>query len=206
MRTNYHYVLSCWLIAECNKQLEANRKRWLDWANKNRDRIRAVGLAWRERNREHVNASSRKWASANLPKRRAVNQAWRENNEEERKRIAREYMKRRYEDPTFRLRHLSRNRIHRALAYGKGAKSARTHELIGCSVEQLRAHLEAKFQPGMSWENYGPVWHVDHVRPCASFDLSDPVQQRACFHFSNLQPLFAEDNIRKHCRILASDV
>jgi hypothetical protein len=54
-----------------------------------------------------------------------------------------------------------------------------------------------RFRPGMTWENYGPVWHVDHIKPCAKFDLTDPDQQRACFHFSNLQPLFADENLRK---------
>jgi hypothetical protein len=54
----------------------------------------------------------------------------------------------------------------------------------------------------MTWENYGPVWHVDHIRPCASFDLTDPAQQRECFHFSNLQPLFAAENLAKGDKIL----
>jgi hypothetical protein len=49
----------------------------------------------------------------------------------------------------------------------------------------------------MTWDNYGPVWHVDHKRPCASFDFSDPVQQRLCWHWTNLQPLFAAENLSK---------
>lgn len=76
-------------------------------------------------------------------------------------------------------------------------KAFKTAELIGCSVPELRAHLERHFLPGMTWENYGPVWHIDHVRPCASFDLSDPAQQKRCFHYTNLRPLWAIDNIRK---------
>jgi hypothetical protein len=65
-------------------------------------------------------------------------------------------------------------------------------------VEQLRQHLEAQFTDGMSWDNYGrDGWHIDHIRPCASFDLTDPEQQRQCFHYTNLQPLWAADNIRK---------
>jgi len=51
--------------------------------------------------------------------------------------------------------------------------------------------------PGQSFENYGTAWHVDHIRPCASFDLSDPEQQRQCFHFTNLQPLWDEINLEK---------
>jgi len=70
-------------------------------------------------------------------------------------------------------------------------------KLAGCSLNFLRNFLEAQFQPGMSWENYG-AWHIDHLRPCAAFDLRDPAQQKECFHFSNLQPLWATENWKKN--------
>lgn len=79
-------------------------------------------------------------------------------------------------------------------------KAASTFSLIGCSIEELKVWLAGQFKLGMSWENFGR-WHIDHRRPCASFDLSDPVQQRECFHFSNLQPLWAIDNLQKGARI-----
>ena len=101
---------------------------------------------------------------------------------------------RRRNDLTFKLAGNLRNRLFCAL---KGlSKSARTLELVGCDIDFLRRWLEAKFLPGMTWENYGE-WHIDHIMPCASFDLSDPVQQRTCFRWTNLQPLWATDNIRK---------
>lgn len=103
--------------------------------------------------------------------------------------------KRRKADLGYRLKETLRGRIWSALA-GQ-AKSARTQELLGCPVIWLQVHLESQFRPGMSWENYGPVWHVDHIRPCASFDLSDPEQQKICFHWTNLQPLFAKENLSK---------
>lgn len=70
-------------------------------------------------------------------------------------------------------------------------------ELIGCPMVWLEAHLESLFAPCMTWGNHGKVWHIDHIKPCAKFDLTDPEQQRICFHWTNLQPLFAADNIRK---------
>ena len=83
-----------------------------------------------------------------------------------------------------------RTRFKRCVINGTGRQ---IRELVGCSVEEVRAHLEAQFSPGMTWDNYGD-WHVDHIRPCASFENpADP----ECWHFSNLQPLWAEDNLRK---------
>lgn len=80
-------------------------------------------------------------------------------------------------------------------------KSANTFELVGTSIDGLKQHLEAQFTPGMSWDNYGKNgWEVDHIRPCASFDLTSPAQQRECFHFTNLQPLWARDNAAKRDR------
>lgn len=89
-----------------------------------------------------------------------------------------------------------RRRLHKAVG-GSVHKAATTMKLLGCSREVLLAHLEAQFQDGMTWENYGE-WHIDHKRPCASFDLSDPEQQKACFHYSNLQPLWGIENLRKN--------
>jgi hypothetical protein len=77
------------------------------------------------------------------------------------------------------------------------AKSAATLELLGCTVEQWRAHIESLFKPGMTWENYGTVWHIDHVEPLAAFDLSDPEEQKKAFSWMNTQPLWAEENLRK---------
>ncbi len=84
----------------------------------------------------------------------------------------------------------------RAQLNGAARKSIGAVALVGCTMSELAAHLEAQFLPGMTWQNR-QQWHIDHKRPCASFDLSDPAQQRECFHFSNLQPLWATDNHRK---------
>lgn len=99
-------------------------------------------------------------------------------------------------DPGFKLRSVVGSRISNLVSQRRGTKSAHTMELIGCDIPSLRAHLESLFTPGMSWENYGE-WHIDHKRPCASFDLRIPEQQRECFHYTNLQPLWGPDNLAK---------
>jgi hypothetical protein len=89
-------------------------------------------------------------------------------------------------------------RIRKAMRlYGKGArKHCRTHDYIGCTIKQFREHIQKLFQQSMTWDNYGQ-WHLDHIIPCKAFDLSKPDHQYACFHWTNLQPLWAIDNIRK---------
>jgi hypothetical protein len=99
-----------------------------------------------------------------------------------------------------RIKKLLSSRIHKAITRnGNGArKAASTMELIGCTIAEVRAHLESKFSPGMTWKNCGRNgWHIDHIRPCDSFNLEDPGQQRICFHFTNLQPLWEANNISK---------
>ena len=76
-------------------------------------------------------------------------------------------------------------------------KACSTPELLGCSIEVCRKHLEDQFEDGMSWENHGE-WHIDHRRPCASFDLVNEEEQRICFHHTNLQPMWGAENLSKN--------
>ena len=98
-------------------------------------------------------------------------------------------------DYNYKLKCLLRGRA-RLITQNIATKSATTLELIGSSVPFVRKWIESQFVDGMSWDNHGE-WHIDHIRPCASFDLSDPEQQKECFNYKNLQPLWAEDNLRK---------
>lgn len=99
-----------------------------------------------------------------------------------------------------KIRHNLTTRLWDILKRAGRSKTESIMALVGCDEPTLCAHLESLFQPGMTWENYGAVWHVDHRKPCASFDLTYRFEQQACFHFSNLQPLFALDNKRKGAR------
>lgn len=107
---------------------------------------------------------------------------------------------RRKSDPIFRLAHNLRSRLSTAVM--RDHKSGSMIALLGCSIEELKRRLEQQFAPGMSWENWGQ-WHIDHRKPLASFNLSDPTEQAAAFHFSNLQPLWAADNLAKGARYVA---
>jgi hypothetical protein len=105
-------------------------------------------------------------------------------------------------DPQFAAASLLRNRINNALAWFGCYKSSRFQDLVGCTKAELVAHIEKQFQPGMSWENRGlRGWHIDHILPCSRFDLTDPEQQKKCFHYTNLQPLWATENLRKSNKV-----
>ena len=107
--------------------------------------------------------------------------------------------KRRAEDTGFRIRCNLSGRVCSALKAAGTIKSENTKELIGCSIEDLKSHLESKFTEGMTWGNYGE-WHLDHIKPCVTFNLVEVEEQRKCFHWTNLQPLWALDNLRKSSR------
>lgn len=102
--------------------------------------------------------------------------------------------KRRATDIAYNILIRLRGRLYKAI---RGLdKSATTKTLLGCSPQELIEYLELKFTDGMSWDRLSEI-HIDHIIPCASFDLIDPEQQRQCFHYTNLQPLWAEDNFKK---------
>ena len=99
-------------------------------------------------------------------------------------------------DPLIRIMQNTRIRIVKAMKDSKKANT--TIDLLGCTPNELREYLESKFTEGMTFDNHGKDgWHIDHIKPCASFDLSDPEQQKECFHYTNLQPLWAKDNLSK---------
>lgn len=141
---------------------------------------------------EKRRASCRGYAARNRSYMRTRNREYSKQNRQK----LREYEKNKLNiDLNFKLRKLTRNRIN---AVVRGVKSDHTYRLVGCTAAKLRNHLEQQFRPGMSWDNWSKAgWHIDHIRPCASFDLTDPEQQRKCFHYSNLQPLWAEENLKK---------
>ena len=102
-------------------------------------------------------------------------------------------------NPEYRIKNVTRSRIRQAIK--RGFKTGRTLELLGVQdMKVVILHLQKKFQEGMSWDNYGE-WHIDHIIPCASFDLTKESEQKKCFHYTNLQPLWAKDNIHKGCKL-----
>lgn len=194
---------------------------------------------WCQDNRDRSNQQSRNWSKVNHEKRLLVQKQYRERNRdrlnhearirkslnrEERCKRARERQKERMlTDPLFALSRTLRRRFTDALKNQCCNKNTSALKLLGCTIPELKQHLELKFLSGMTWENRGPgflqkggkpildengmtilinQWNIDHIVPCASFNLSNLEQQKRCFHYSNLQPLWARDNISKGTKIL----
>lgn len=158
----------------------------------NRDNSRGSGLCFRCKDCDRL------YRSANRARLSETNRVWREGSREERRAYSWSYWRERQErDVGYYISTRLRNRVKMALT--RGLRSGKFWDLTGCTIGELLEHIERQFTSGMSWENRGQ-WHLDHIRPCASFDLSDPEQQRACFHFTNLQPLWARDNLAKGAR------
>lgn len=148
---------------------------------KNRDKRIAYAIKYAAKNPEKVSASLRKWRREN-------------------KQHINDYAAKRYrENLLFRIRTKLSNNINRVIKRQKTRKKSSTAKLIGISIPQFKKHIESLFLPGMSWENRSS-WHIDHFRPCASFDLEDVEQQKMCFHYTNLAPMWPLDNVKKNSK------
>ena len=144
-------------------------------------------------NKEKIKEHRRKYRQENSEKVKERVKKYRRENPEK----IRAYLNKRYKnDENFRMIAILRARLRKSLNSQSSKKSKRTLELVGCSIRDIRQHLENQFKDGMSWENQGE-WHIDHIKPCSLFDLTDPEQQKECFNYKNLQPLWAIDNIKK---------
>jgi len=141
-------------------------------------------------------ARAKKWRIENHEKYLQYMKDWRTRNKAYASEIVRRcHAKKRKTDINYRLQLRLRWRLWNAIRGYKGI-TAKTRELLGCTVDELKTWLESKFQHGMSWDNYG-LWHIDHIIPCASFDFGRKSDVEKCFHFSNLQPSWAKDNCSK---------
>ena len=177
------------------KNKERHKESTAKWRAKNKERRKENHAKWYAENKERKKEANAKWRAKNKERRKETNAKWRAENKEK---INKQAMQRYYSDINFRLVNVLRARIREAIK--NGYKSAKTIELLGCSIEEVKSHLESQFTEGMTWDNHGE-WHIDHIIPCASFDLTDPEQQKKCFHYTNMQPLWASENISKGDRL-----
>lgn len=162
--------------------------------------------AYRLRHPDRIKESKKKYDQKHRDAITERNRDWRERNKEKMQeyRVARKeknriyWKERRAKDPLFRIKNNLRNRLNFLC---KGGRSNSLLELLGCSHEEFKKHIESQFQPDMTWNNYGKNgWHLDHVKPLALFNLLIQSELEEVCHFTNLQPLWQEDNLKKWCK------
>jgi len=143
-------------------------------------------------NKETILDKKRDYYEVNKKKILYRNKKWKLNNKE----WIRNYYNNRQKTMIDRIKLSLRSRLCAALK--NDYKTGSAVRDLACSIEEFKRHLESKWQEGMSWDNYGlKGWHIDHVKPLSKFDLTSPEELKKACHYTNLQPLWAEDNIKK---------
>ena len=190
---------------EANKEKIAEQKKAYNEANK--EKIAAQNKAYHETNKEKIAERKKAYKQSNKEKIAAQNKAYREDNKEKiaayrkdnKEKIAAYCRARRKSDLIYNLSCRCRGRIRAAIKAKGFKKTTKTAEMLGCDWEFLKSHIESQFTEGMSWENRDK-WHIDHIIPLASASSEEEVIKLS--HFSNLQPLWAEENLKKADKII----
>ena len=166
---------------------EKNDKRNLKYYYENKDTVKQVRQIYLTENKAKVQAQCKKYELENKEK------------------IKRYKKNKRETDPNYKLACNLRRRLKRALKNKQKVGSAIRD--LGCSVNELKLHLENQFQPGMTWNNHSPTgWHIDHIIPLSAFNLENKTELLKACHYTNLQPLWAADNIFKGKKLIPVNV
>jgi ferredoxin-like protein FixX len=150
--------------------------------------------------KERIKNKNKQWVELNKEKHQEYLKKYSQINKN---RINTYKRNRRNENLEIKIKSCLRGRLCRVLKDKKIKKEYHMLELLGCSFIDLKHHLENQFKDGMTWGNYGRGgWHIDHIKPCASFNLKNTEEQKKCFHYSNLQPLWEIENLIKGSKII----
>ena len=185
-----------WLTPEAYAEKAAAVKAYAaEYQAKNRKKLKAYLASYFQDNKEKMMAASNKWTKANPDSKRRTVKKWADSNRETlNKSRAKRAVERRKTDPIFAMREVARTRIRHALNNKGFKRQAKTAIMVGCSWLKLKSHIESQFVDGMSWENRH-LWEVDHIIPMSSANTQEEIIKLS--HFSNLQPLWKEDNRSK---------
>ncbi len=182
---------------QCSKKYTLDNKDILSksgkkYYKKNYDKILTYAKNYFQNNKERINKRLRDRYSSDIEYRnKCIDRVL------SRKDVVNKQLREKYNtDTVYRIKCCLRSRFYELVKN----KSDSIINIIGCTIDELIIHLENQFQPGMNWDNHG-LWHIDHIIPCAAFDLTKEEEQKKCFHYTNLQPLWAKDNISKGTKI-----
>ena len=187
---------------EYHKQYyKQNKERYKEnnkqWREQNKD----YHKQWREQNEEYYKEYKKEYYKKNKERYKENNKQWREQNKEHRREYKKNWSKAKYNtDLQHKLTKWSREQVRRCL---NSNKTEHTFDILGYTPEQLKQRLEMNFKPDMTWDNHGTLWHIDHIKPLCKFNFVLPdgtpnyEQIRLANSLTNLQPLYAKENLSK---------
>lgn len=183
-----------------------------DWYSKNKEKVNAKGKEYYINNKKAITQRHKEYNTVNKDKIREYNKkrysdnreeiisktkSWYLNNKDRKQNRAVVYRKERYKNDTnFKLTCVIRSRLNKAIKNNQKTGSAVVD--LGCTIEEFKLYIESLWEPGMTWNNWTrDGWHIDHIKPLASFDLDVEEELYKATHYTNMQPLWAKDNLKK---------
>jgi hypothetical protein len=174
-KDGYHYICK-----PCHKL----------YKEQNKDRIQNRHKEWLNNNKEYISSYNKQYNINNFEKKKQSIDKWWKNNPNYQK----EWKSKKYNsDIEYRIKDNLRSRFYNAIT--NQFKIQSIIDLLDCSVNELKHYLESLFKPEMTWDNHGEIWEIDHIISCSKFNLTEEKQQKECFHYTNLQPLFKTTKI-----------
>jgi len=180
-----------WTCIDC----EIKRKK--QWKLDNLEKAKKINADYTKNNKYKISNYHKEWYIKNKEAHKIIRDKYYKNNKKNILKKQSLYVKKNLH---VKLKKTISRRILNSLKNQDAKKSKSTTELLGCSLDYARQYIESLFYDGMSWENHGE-WHIDHIMPCISFNLTDIEEQKKCFHYTNLQPLWKFDNLSKGAKI-----
>lgn len=172
------------------RDLPSSKMYMAKYFDKNREKLCSKARDNYNRNKQPYLLRAKQQRESNPEEYKQYQKKWRLEN----KKYLNEYtLNKLHTDPIFKLKHNLRSRLRKFVKN----RSRSALKYLGCDIKFLIGYFEGKFKDGMTWENHGKVWHIDHILPCRSFNLSKESEIQKCFHYTNLQPLFISENLLK---------
>jgi uncharacterized protein with HEPN domain len=193
---------------QCRIEYNQNNKdKVKEYYNKTIDKQLEYGKEWRDKNKPYTQEYSKKHYKENKKAKKEYHKQYLligDNKQKHQDKIkewfknnpnySKEYVSERYKnDINFKLKSNLRSRFFNSIK--NESKISSVLKLLGCTIKELKQYLEKQFKPEMNWENWGEIWELDHIISCCSFNLNKFEEQKKCFHYTNLQPLFKTTKI-----------
>lgn len=177
------------------KNIDKKRAKDREYYRENSEAIKKKANDWYYQNTSRHNERMRQYYQDNYKKIKDIQKKWNKLNEDK----IREYFRLKYEnDLNHRLKVLLNGRLRQCVK----AKEKHSFEYLGCDIEYFKSWMEYQFDEKMSWENSGEYWHLDHVIPCAAFNLNEEEEIYKCYNWSNIRPLYKSENMSKGAKLI----